>query len=370
MIMDSVVDITISNFEKIVVDDVPLVDVRAPIEFASGAIPGARNLPLMDDEQRHRVGKCHKQNGPEAAVRLGYKLVNGDIKKERVAAWRGLLADYPDACLYCARGGLRSKIAGDWILEDTGKSVARLKGGYKAFRNYLLDHLKPEWLKSMPIILGGRTGSGKTMLLVKLENAVDLEKLAHHRGSSFGRFITPQPGQADFENRLAYALIKHEAQNFSHVILEDEGRHVGKRFLPKELADYFSTGGLVVLETPLPLRTENTYAEYVVAAQAEYEAEYGREKGNERWFVEMNLGVERIGKRLGGSLLRQVRDLLEQAHMHQGRSGSPELHREWVQLLLRDYYDPMYDYQIEKKKGSIVFTGDAAAVLGYLQGKK
>jgi tRNA 2-selenouridine synthase len=272
--------------------------------------------------------------------------------------------------LYCSRGGLRSKIAGEWIFEDTGKSVARLQGGYKAFRNYLLEHLRPEWLRSKPIILGGRTGSGKTNLLAELENGVDLEKLAHHRGSSFGQFIEPQPGQADFENRLAYALIKHEAQGFSHIILEDEGRHVGKRFLPKALADYFSTGTLVFLETPLHLRTQNTFAEYVIAAQAEYEAEYGQEQGLERWVAAMNLSVGRIGKRLGGKLLQQVRNLLEQAHEQQIRSGSSALNKQWIELLLSDYYDPMYDYQIEKKRDSIVFTGDAAAVLGYLQSKK
>jgi len=368
--MDSVLDRTISDFEMIVVEDVPLIDVRAPVEFLTGAIPGARNLPLMDDEQRHRVGKCHKQNGPEAAVRLGYKLVSGDIKKERVTAWRSFLADCPDACLYCSRGGLRSKIAGDWIFADTGKSVARLQGGYKAFRNYLLEHLRPVWLRSQPIILGGRTGSGKTTLLAELENAVDLEKLAHHRGSSFGQFLTPQPGQADFENRLACALIKHEAQGFSSLVLEDEGRHIGKRFLPKELSGYFSSGSLVILETPLPERTHNTFAEYVVTAQAEYEAEYGQKNGRERWFAGMNLSVERIGKRLGGSLLRQVKKLLEDAHEHQTRTGSSELHKQWIELLLREYYDPMYDYQIEEKRKSIVFTGDAAAVFGYLQVKK
>ncbi len=368
--MDPAMDWTSSDFKKVVVENVFLIDVRAPVEFASGAIPGALNLPLMDDQQRHRVGKCHKENGPEAAVKLGYKLVSGELKEERIKAWCDLLADHPDACLYCSRGGLRSKIAAAWIFEAAGKSVVRLEGGYKAFRNYLLDHLRPEWLSSRPIILGGRTGSGKTNLLARLENAVDLEKLAHHRGSSFGQFLTPQPGQADFENRLACALIKHEARGFSSLVLEDEGRHVGKRFLPKELSTYFASGSLVILETPLQERAHNTFAEYVLAAQAEYEAEYGQKNGRERWFAGMNLSVERIGKRLGASLLRQVKNLLEQAHEHQVRSGSAVLHRRWIEFLLREYYDPMYDYQIEKKNNSIVFSGDAAAVSAYLQARR
>ena len=359
-----------SEFEKIVVEDIPLIDVRAPVEFASGAIPGARNLPILDDQQRHRVGKCHRERGPEEAVALGYKLVSKEVKEERVQGWLDLLEKFPEACLYCSRGGMRSEIACQWILDSTGKSVVRLQGGYKAFRTYLLEHLQPESLKSKPIILGGRTGSGKTRLLAKLENGIDLEELAHHRGSSFGRFITPQPGQADFENRLACSLIKHEAKSYSHVILEDEGRHVGKRFLPKELTHYFSTGGLVILETPLNERTENTFTEYVVVAQAGYQAEYGQENGLEQWLGEMLRNVDRIGKRLGGSQLRQVRKLLEQAHADQLKSGSAELHKKWLKLLLSDYYDPMYDYQIQKKSSAIVFTGNAEAVLEFLQTKK
>jgi len=360
----------VKKFGKIIVEGIPLIDVRAPVEFAAGAIPGAINLPLMDDQQRHRVGKCYKENGPEKAVNLGYKLVSGDIKKKRVKAWRDLIADNPEACLYCSRGGMRSEIAQQWIHDSSAKTVPRLQGGYKAIRTYLLKHLDPEWLTSRPVILGGRTGTGKTILLRNIENSIDLENLANHRGSSFGRFITPQPGQADFENRLACALIKHEAKPFSHVVLEDEGRHVGKRFLPKELSHYFSTGGLVILETSLEERTQITFAEYVIAAQSEYEAEYGQNDGLNRWYGEMILGVERIGKRLGGSQLQQVGKLLEEAYTEQLLTGTAELHKKWVRLLLSDYYDPMYDYQILKKSDSIIFTGNTAAVLEFLKAMK
>jgi len=354
---------TASDFRQIVLDDVPLIDVRAPVEFEGGAFPTAINLPLMNNEERHLVGIRYKEKGNAEAVKLGHELVGGEVKQERIAAWAEQLERRPDMMLYCFRGGLRSKISQQWIAEETGHAIPRLEGGYKAFRNHLLDQLDPASLAGKPVILGGRTGTGKTLLLQQLENAVDLEAIANHRGSSFGRFTTPQPCPIDFENSLAWALIKHADAGHRHIILEDEGRNIGDRYLPKPLVDHFRKADLIVLERPMEERVQITFDEYITAAQLEYNTTYGDESGIEEWLTYMDNCIDRIRKRLGGLRHQQIKQQLHAAH----ESGDPEQHREWIEQLLRNYYDPMYDYQIQNKSCAIVFRGNAGEVLGYLR---
>lgn len=354
---------TTNHFERIVLDDIPLIDVRAPIEFESGAFPTAVNLPLMNNEERHQVGIRYKEEGNAAAVRLGHELVTGKVKQERINRWAEQLKLRPDSLLYCFRGGQRSEISQQWIAEATGTVVPRLEGGYKAFRNYLIEQLDPANQTSAPIILGGRTGAGKTILLQQLQNAVDLEAIANHRGSSFGRFITPQPCPIDFENSLAWALIQHAAAGQRHIVLEDEGRNIGDRYLPKPLVEHFAKADLVILERSMAERIQITFDEYITAAQLNYTNTYGAEAGPRQWLAYMDRSIDRIRKRLGGLRHKQIKQLLHSAH----EATDPERHKGWIEPLLRDYYDPMYDYQIQKRLSSIVFRGNADEVLDYLR---
>ena len=170
---------TTEDFERIVLDDTPLIDGRAPVEFERGAFPAAVNLPLMNNEERRLVGIRYKERGNTEAVKLGEELVSGDIRRQRIEAWAAQLNQWPDTLLYCFRGGQRSEISQRWIAEETGKIIPRLKGGYKAFRNYLIDRLDPSSLKSKSILLGGRTGTGKTLLPRQLDHAVDPEAIAN-----------------------------------------------------------------------------------------------------------------------------------------------------------------------------------------------
>ncbi|MGL4344162.1 MAG: tRNA 2-selenouridine(34) synthase MnmH [Cellulosilyticaceae bacterium] len=358
--------LTTNQFEQIVLNNTPLIDVRAPIEYEKGAFHGAINLPILNTEERHRVGTCYKEHGNETATKLGYKLVSGEIKAERVQAWVDYFTQYPEAIIYCFRGGSRSRISQEWISEALGRDILRIEGGYKAFRNYLINALTPEFQTSTPIILGGYTGSGKTLLLHKLHNKIDLEGLANHRGSSFGKHVTPQPTQINFENNLAYALIKHRAQNFSHMILEDEGRHVGHNFIPLPLAEYFSQGNLVVLQTSFEERVQNTLDEYVINAQAEYILHATDTAGGlDDWYTYIKESMSRLQKRLGGSRFQEVCHLLETAYDSQCRTGSYEAHRDWITVFLRDYYDPMYAYQLKNTSKTIVFEGNASEVMAY-----
>ena len=356
---------TTNDFKRIVLEDRPLIDVRAPVEFTAGAFPNAVNLPLMNDDERHRVGICYKEKGQAAAIELGHKLVCGSVKEARVAAWKKIVDEHPNTLIYCFRGGLRSQLSQQWAAEALGHDVQRLEGGYKAFRHFLMDHLEPRHLSSTPIVVGGRTGSGKTLLLQRLENIVDLEALANHRGSSFGRFINPQPTQIDFENRLAYALIQHEAAGHKLMVVEDEGRHVGRCYLPQPMVDYFSAAEVILLETPLEERVQITFDEYVDAAQQAFIAAFG-DDGISQWLKDIRESMTRVRKRLGGERLKRVLQLLEEAHAHQQATGETVAHKSWVEVLLVEYYDPMYDYQLESKRDKIVFTGNAEAVLEHL----
>lgn len=358
------------NFEKIVNEVIPLIDVRAPIEFEKGSFINAINLPLMRDEERRLVGICYKEKGNEAAVTLGHQLVSGEIREERILAWKQHLDKHPNSMLYCFRGGLRSQISQQWIAETTGKEIERLDGGYKAFRNYLIEALEPSQQKSNPILLGGCTGSGKTILLRRLKNAIDLEGLANHRGSTFGRNVTPQPTQINFENNLAYALIQHKHKAFSSMILEDEGKNVGKCMIPKGLVEYFKSGELVILEVPLEERVHNTMMEYVLESQEQFIKLYTQEQGQKEWANYIKSSLERIQNRLGGERSKQVMGLFEQGCKEQIGSGSFELHKKWIEVLLRDYYDPMYLHQIQNTTQKIVFKGNAEEVLAYLKTNK
>ena len=101
----------VNHYRQLLLEDIPMIDVRAPIEFASGALPFAANLPLMADEERHQVGLCYKEQGQQAAIKLGHQLVSGDLKAERIQAWQDFISANPNAVLYCARGGLRSQLS-------------------------------------------------------------------------------------------------------------------------------------------------------------------------------------------------------------------------------------------------------------------
>ncbi len=355
------------DYRRLFLDDVPLLDVRAPVEFAEGAFPTAVNLPLIDDAERHAIGTEHKTVGPDAALALGHQLVQGGVRAARIAAWRDFAASHPGAVLYCFRGGMRSKLSQQWLQQDAGILLPRVNGGYKALRRFLIAELNAAAGNVRPLVIGGRTGVGKTRLLQQVPGALDLEHLAWHRGSAFGRHVTPQPTQVAFENALAIALLKHRARGNPPLVVEDESRNIGARHLPPALYETLKAAPLLVLEASLEERVEITLGAYIEAALAEYQAQLGADAGFRQWSTQLLESLDRIRKRLGGTRHQALRQAMEQALAQQRRTGATALHRDWIATLLSEYYDPMYDFQLAGNRHRMVMAGEAPAVLAELR---
>lgn len=354
-----------NDFRQIVLNQIPLIDVRAPVEFEKGAFPNAINLPILDDEQRQLIGIEYKNSGNEKAIELGHKLVCNDIKDKKINAWLDFKKKNPSALLYCFRGGQRSKISQAWMSQSR-EDIGRLEGGYKAFRNFLINEIEKSTNFFKPIVLGGRTGSGKTIFLRKLENSIDLENLANHRGSSFGRKLTPQPTQINFENSLVYDVMQKIDKGLKTLVFEDEGNHVGSLFIPKNFAHYLSKAPLYILETSQDERVEIILDEYIIDAQKKYKEFFAYDYIT-IWKEDMYASMQRIKKRLGALRYTILCTLFDEALKEQDKSNSFELYKEWIIYLFKEYYDPMYDYQMIKNSEKIKFRGSKEEILHLLE---
>lgn len=328
----------------------PFLDVRAPAEHLRGTVPGAVNLPLLDDEERHLVGLTYKTRGHDAAVSLGHELVHGEVRRKRERAWHRFATDHPDAWIYCWRGGQRSEIAQRW-LSELGVHLPRVPGGFKALRHACLAVIERAPGEKCWFVLGGRTGSGKTDLLKTLPNSIDLEGLARHRGSAFGAMETPQPTPVSFENTLAVAFLRHRHHS---LVVEDESRTIGRLALPEGWHRHMQSAPLVVLEVPLAQRITNIVREYVTGPLS---CGVPEQTLHERY----GDALRRIERRLGGARRRAVQADLD-------RAFARDDHRDWIEQLLTRYYDPMYDHQLDHKRHRVVAQGCPETVRSYLAG--
>ncbi|MED7773129.1 tRNA 2-selenouridine(34) synthase MnmH [Aeromonas dhakensis] len=353
-----------TDYARIFLDDVPLIDLRAPIEFKEGAFPCSTNLPLMTDDERAQVGTCFKQQGQAAAIALGHQLVGGAVRAERLEGWLAQLRRQPDAVLYCFRGGLRSQTVQQW-LHEAGVTRPRVAGGYKDLRRFLIDTLDGAAAECHWSVLTGMTGSGKTHMLAKVAQALDLEGHAHHRGSSFGQLPGGQPSNINFENNMAIELLKRRQQGEHRFVVEDESRLIGRCCLPNSLFDTMSQAPLVVVEVPQEERAEQIRQDYVHDLWLRYEERFGAEEGWPLFAAYLTDALARLKRRLGDQAHRELDQLMQVALEEQGRSGHTELHLSWITLLLTRYYDPMYLYQLGNKRERVIFQGDKQACLDF-----
>ena len=332
--------ISVEQFEELLLSGSPLIDVRAPVEFSEGHIPGAVNLPIISDEERHQIGTVYKQRGKEAAVSLGHELVSGDIKQSRIRAWLEFLEQNKNAVVYCFRGGLRSQTTVQW-LADAGFDVPLVVGGYKALRQFLISRTNELCEKLEFEVVSGPTGSGKTEYLRRSRRPVlDLEDLAKHRGSAFGAMEENQPTQVDFENRLAVELLRLQHTNIP-ILIENESRMIGKCAVPDSL--YFKMKGSprLILHIETAQRVENILQDYLVHSRLTSQGDFSR-------FDDFRNAVKAISKKLGGLRSQEILADIDEAERTYRLSGDLSPNRIWIEKLLHWYYDPLYKHATDK----------------------
>ena len=354
------------DYPHLFLNDTPLLDVRAPVEYLQGAFSQAKNLPLINDDERQAIGLRYKTHGQDAAITLGHELVRDEIKEHRVAAWIEFIQQHPQGALYCFRGGLRSKISQQWIYEATGIQYPRVTGGYKALRRFLITALDEAANELSFIVLTGRTGIGKTRVVNQLHHKVDLEAIYQHRGSAFGKRIAPQPSQIDIENTLAVALLKLRDQPVTKILLEDEAPKIGPRRLPHSLIQATLRSPLLILEAEMDERVDIVFQEYIIEALAEYQTLRGESQGFDLWAENLQQALAAIQKRLGGQNYQKILPLMDDAILKHRNAAELQYHKAWIRALLVNYYDPMYDYQLAQKMDRVIFRGTHPEILSYL----
>jgi len=290
-----------------------ILDVRSPSEYRHGHIPTALSFPLFDDEERKIVGTLYKQRGREAALIEGVSLVAPKMRKwlEHALEWKR----YPNIWMYCWRGGLRSQSMA-WLLSLLDLPIVVVEGGYKAIRAAMARRL--DTMPLQIIVLGGKTGSGKTQLLHHLqelgEQVLDLEALARHRGSAFGHLLLPdQPSGEQFFNEIYFALAQMDLTK--PIWVEAESRQIGKLPIPEALWHKMQVAPRIDLEVPRNHRVRMLVDEYAKAAVAD-----------------LLTAFDKIRKRLGDLHYRQAVEALRRGDYH--RAAHIALH----------YYDKTYTY--------------------------
>lgn len=323
-------------------DDSIIVDVRSPGEFDKGAISGAVNIPLFSNGERAEIGTLYKMLGKERAVDKGLEVMG-----ERLTAFVRAFETYKSRriIVYCARGGMRSaSVTG--LLKGLGYRADQLPGGYKAFRNYLLTALETR-LPPRLIVIHGKTGVGKTLLLNRLDNALDLEGLARHRSSLFGAVNLQPRTQQQFE---AHLLARLEGLDYDRPVwVEGESRKIGSVLMPDSLRKKMQQSPCVLVTVEKATRVARIVQEYgqVVEGHGNCEGREGSEghqcaghqgrqsevtpETRDQLVAALHTLTAQLGKARVEDMARRVRD---------GDLASV------VEELLDDHYDPRYGHSM------------------------
>ncbi len=261
-------------------DQFPIIDARSEGEFEQSHIPDSFNIPILNNSERIVVGTLYKERGSEEATLKGFELVGPRFH----LLLKEVLKKFPEKkiIVYCWRGGMRSQIL-SWLLTMIGFEVFRLNGGYKTYRTYTFDAVRQE---RKLLVLGGKTGTGKTRLLKELqtkgEQIINLEGLANHKGSSFGSIgQPPQPTVEQFENLFAEKLRKLDDAQL--IWVENESKKIGRTILPQEFYQQMLAAPLIDI-----LKTDQERIDLIAEEYAILPAD------------ELILAVLRLKKRLGG----------------------------------------------------------------------
>ncbi|HNQ69037.1 MAG TPA: tRNA 2-selenouridine(34) synthase MnmH [Bacteroidales bacterium] len=309
----------------------PVIDVRSPIEYNQGHIPNAVNIPLFSDEERTEIGIVYKNKSEKAAIELGLQIVNPKLNDFILKARQ--IAPELKVVVCCWRGGMRSNSFAKLLNENHFTEVKVIIGGYNSYRKHVREFIgQPITMK----ILGGYTGSGKTMILKELvkngQQVIDLEDLANHKGSAFGGISQPaQPTNEHFENMLFYQLSKLDLSK--EVWLEDESRNIGKVVIPDVFFEQMQKAGLYFIDIPKEERAKFLVIDY---------------KSCDRDLIKQS--VLKISKRLGGQNAVKTSKLIDENKLYEAA------------LITLGYYDKAYFKMMQTREQSSIIKLDLPKV--------
>ena len=310
----------VSVEEAMQMDNSIFVDVRSEGEFKEATIPGAINIPLLDDNERALVGTLYKEEGPKSAKIKALEII-GPKLPQIIVQYNDLKSRYKNPILFCWRGGMRSYSIAT-ILDLMDLSLYRITGGYKAYRKIVNDFFAQPVLKQKIVVLRGLTGVGKTDIIYNMERSgipvIDLEGLAHNRGSVFGAVgMKPPPSQKMFDALLMEKLIEYE--NNKYIIVECESKKVGRVYLPDVLMRGMQDGLQILVYDDINSRTDCIIRQYTT------------EQGDNKEQLKRAIGC--LENSLGKKRVSAFNDLVDNGE-----------YREVVRYLLEEYYDPLYNY--------------------------
>ena len=308
------------NINKFLSLPYPIFDVRSPIEYEKGHIPGAINLPVFTNEERAIVGTAYKNQGKDEAIKIGIEKVQSKLVSfvENV----NIIAKGKNIRLHCWRGGMRSKNMA-WLLEIAGYNVFVLEDGYKSYRQFVKGYFENHFNL---IVIGGMTGTGKTEILNFLkengEQVIDLEYIAQHKGSVFGHFgQLAQPKTEHFENLLFNLLFKYSSNK--NIWIEDESLTIGSVYIPKPFYEKMQSAKFIFLEKNINQRAERLVKEY---------GHFDKEL--------LIKAIERIARKIGGDNAQLIINLL----------NNDDFKNAILKTLI--YYDKQYIFSLQKHKNN------------------
>jgi len=301
----------------------PLIDVRSPSEYYKGHMPNSINIPLFDYDERSIIGTIYKKEGRKKAVIEGLKFFEKKLESlldnlfMSIESYKTIPHKNNKFLIriYCSRGGMRSQSIA-WLLEKYKLNPITLKGGYKIYRRWVLDSFSK---KMNIVVIGGKTGTGKTRLLSLLEKykyqTIDLERFACHRGSTFGGLgMKKQPSNEQFENKIAEKL--NSFISINNVFVEAESSNIGKCKIPHEFFNQMKASRRIEI-----LRSESNRLDELIDTYSVFSKE------------ELKESVLRIKKRLGP---QRTKIALESIN-----------NEKWdiVCRSVLDYYDKCYEFE-------------------------
>jgi tRNA 2-selenouridine synthase len=295
-----------------------LIDVRSPDEYADSTIPNSLNISIFDNEERKLIGTLYKQVSAQVATEKGFEIFSSKLP-ELVKQYEHIKHEI---VVFCWRGGMRSK-ASATMLSLMGIKCYRLKGGYRAYRRWVVEQLEYYEFKPKCIVLNGLTGSGKTRILHSLTQqgypVLDFEDMAQHRGSVFGQIGLKPNNQKTFDSELFEKLIKYN--DTPYVIVEAESKRIGKVLIPNFLTNAKEDGVVIFLDIPIEERVRNIIEDYCPNDHKEE-------------FIESFL-------RIKSKIHTPIATIIEK-HLLGGQFV------EAFTLLLEYYYDPRYEHAADK----------------------